>query len=945
MEKIKELEAKRAKIVAGLSNSNISDSIKKTMQEALQKIDEEIGKLKGEKAVTGDTETFDKLKKVFSSLKQDEKGFYIPSSSNDDKYIINKAKEQGIIIKIVDRVNDLTDLYDVYIEYVKDVKLNAKKPTSSNGLNVDNVKKGDILIYSDQDSYTEWEVLDVDNNGFTAKDDYETKRYEFVSLQKGWSKKGSETTKKKYFLLQNQDGNFYSRSLKGNSLWLDNYELAYPYEKEEAEKMLTMAKKEFPKMEIKLITLEAPTKSSIAKKIKEGVYEIDGVTYDLTKEVFYDKHPIGIVDPKGSQFVNVVKDYFRQKENLEKLVSSVLNLFSAKEILAKIKSAFEENLPDNSFRDMLLDDLAPASFFFFIKLPKIKKIIIKEFDLDLDQLEIFMDLEYKDEKFEKLQNKLVETIIENFTSKSQYAAMKSKELDSVKKRVYKQIMETPMQGSDSQNFHLHYFNANSDFYVKEVDYGTNKQDYGFVVLNGDIQNAEYGYTSIAELLKNNFELDLYFSKVDAKTFVEELKEKEIEVEDEEIDDMVRFYFKDSDGRKQTEAGEKLLKALKEKGATFTEIGFNYLNGEFTLKNKNKVKFSVLDNYGEFKNDFEIKPGEMMLNASLVYFLDDNGVKRTAEDIINETINDFSGLIEKYYGTVPSNDPTFTKYNGQEIMFVPVENKYYVNDVEFDTLDKAKKGIDELNKSKQDVKKEVKLKQAPSEDLIAELVRKATAQILFNYGTCTEILDIDEEIEENTNQLEVEFNLRKKDVTAKRKVIISLTSKEILNKNFAFILPKNMNVNQFLKQQIGDLDKRSQNQVYSFGSFLKEHSEEIVGKKLASKTISKATPEEKEKLKAAYTKKVKEKTSSQPKQVAGKVKLTKELIRHGVTQEMVDKVNKTGEGIVLKAVNRPSRGTSADKARPALKPGKRLSADGNIYYEYRRNMSDSGNKGL
>jgi hypothetical protein len=61
--------------------------------------------------------------------------------------------------------------------------------------------------------------------------------------------------------------------------------------------------------------------------------------------------------------------------------------------------------------------------------------------------------------------------------------------------------------------------------------------------------------------------------------------------------------------------------------------------------------------------------------------------------------------------------------------------------------------------------------------------------------------------------------------------------------------------------------------------------------------------------------------------------------------MVDKLNQTGEGIVLKAVSRTSTGSKADKARQAMKPGKRLSADGNIYYEYRRNMSDSGNKGL
>ena len=55
---------------------------------------------------------------VFMSVKHNDKGFYIPSSANDDKYIINKFKAAGIKIKITGHVNDLTDLYDVYFEEV-----------------------------------------------------------------------------------------------------------------------------------------------------------------------------------------------------------------------------------------------------------------------------------------------------------------------------------------------------------------------------------------------------------------------------------------------------------------------------------------------------------------------------------------------------------------------------------------------------------------------------------------------------------------------------------------------------------------------------------------------------------------------------------------------------------------------------------------------------------
>lgn len=62
---------------------------------------------------------------------------------------------------------------------------------------------------------------------------------------------------------------------------------------------------------------------------------------------------------------------------------------------------------------------------------------------------------------------------------------------------------------------LHYFNGNSDIYV----YEWNKKDrlfYVYTILNGDTQNAEFGYQSMDEIFANygfgrNFELDLYFT--------------------------------------------------------------------------------------------------------------------------------------------------------------------------------------------------------------------------------------------------------------------------------------------------------------------------------------------------------------------------------------------------------------------------------------------------
>jgi hypothetical protein len=72
---------------------------------------------------------------------------------------------------------------------------------------------------------------------------------------------------------------------------------------------------------------------------------------------------------------------------------------------------------------------------------------------------------------------------------------------------------------------LHYFHGDSDWYIIEKDkgqskkeekesgleYGKQYQAYGYVILNGDTQNAEWGYVNIEELRMNNVELDFHWS--------------------------------------------------------------------------------------------------------------------------------------------------------------------------------------------------------------------------------------------------------------------------------------------------------------------------------------------------------------------------------------------------------------------------------------------------
>lgn len=67
------------------------------------------------------------------------------------------------------------------------------------------------------------------------------------------------------------------------------------------------------------------------------------------------------------------------------------------------------------------------------------------------------------------------------------------------------------QGATDPIAHLHYFTAGSDFWITEKDMEAEQvQAFGFACLGGDAQNAELGYISIEELLRNGAELDFHF---------------------------------------------------------------------------------------------------------------------------------------------------------------------------------------------------------------------------------------------------------------------------------------------------------------------------------------------------------------------------------------------------------------------------------------------------
>lgn len=241
-------------------------------------------------------------------------------------------------------------------------------------------------------------------------------------------------------------------------------------------------------------------------------------------------------------------------------------------------------------------------------------------------------------------------------------------------------------------------------------------------------------------------------------------------------------------------------------------------------------------------------------------------------------------------------------------------------------------------------KQSKEKYTISSEKTDEIVATYIAAILFNHGNDVEIEFIDETFDPEMNILEIDFELSK--IIQGKKVIKKMNMKHnvagsSLDYYPGFEMPKEIDVKKYLMEH--DFSSKTKKEVYPFASFLAEHSEKHVGKKVSQKTLHTIKPEEREKLKKLY--KESHQQSKEEKQLSGKLKLTKYLKAQGVTQAMIDKVNKTGEGVTFRPVKRIARGTEFDRERHALKPGKRLSAKGTIYYEYRSDMSDVGKKGL
>lgn len=101
------------------------------------------------------------------------------------------------------------------------------------------------------------------------------------------------------------------------------------------------------------------------------------------------------------------------------------------------------------------------------------------------------------------------------------------EFEDARQRINEQVATLPLTyatedlNTGDKMAGLHYFRGGSDWYIIENDRspdGKKHQCFGYVILNGDDINAEFGYIDVEEL-KRHAELDLYWTPVPMRTLL------------------------------------------------------------------------------------------------------------------------------------------------------------------------------------------------------------------------------------------------------------------------------------------------------------------------------------------------------------------------------------------------------------------------------------------
>ena len=172
--------------------------------------------------------------------------------------------------------------------------------------------------------------------------------------------------------------------------------------------------------------------------------------------------------------------------------------------------------------------------------------------------------------------------------------------------------------------YLHYFHGGSDWYIFEKDKGDTanndfeqNQMFGYSILGGDMQNAEFGYISMQEINQTAVELDFHFTPI---TFAELLKKHEPKPASPDQPLTGEFVY-GTDYGVPPSSGQLIITELVEvHGYTIEKEGKN----SFIIRDprtERYAKYMIHDNGGEF-NIEEMQGGKWEYRYSLPYDTND-----------------------------------------------------------------------------------------------------------------------------------------------------------------------------------------------------------------------------------------------------------------------------------------------------------------------------------
>ncbi|MDD5013514.1 MAG: N-6 DNA methylase [Atribacterota bacterium] len=213
--------------------------------------------------------------------------------------------------------------------------------------------------------------------------------------------------------------------------------------------------------------------------------------------------------------------------------------------------------------------------------------------------------------------------------------------------------------------YLHYFYGKSDWYISEKDSESEQlQAFGYVILNGDMINSEWGYINVEEIKEiNKIELDFFFDPIKFS----ELNINKVDEPSDSGDDEQRqvfgysFNFYD----KNNEA-EVLLKALTNLGITDIVTRPEEINAVSFLYNGNK--YELYDNDGEFKIYYY-----QSHHPIVIYFKEEGEPLKSIEQLATEIESEIIKIEKSKKGTT-------------EDIYLQIKD-FYIHKTEFKVLDR------------------------------------------------------------------------------------------------------------------------------------------------------------------------------------------------------------------------------------------------------------------